>query len=100
TGDLAPALVRLAEMGQYGTYHVTNSGDCSWWELADYVVRRAGLAVTVERSTTAALQRPAPRPTYSVLNNQMAERVTGHRMPHWQDAADRYLMSLSSSSPA
>lgn len=93
TSDLAPALVRLAAAGQFGTYHVTNSGDCTWWDLASYVVRRAGLAAAVEKTTTSELGRPAPRPAYSVLNNQLYERATGQRMPHWQDAVDRYLAS-------
>jgi dTDP-4-dehydrorhamnose reductase len=93
TRDLAHMLVKLAESGQYGTYHVSNSGDCTWWELADYAVRKAGLTVQIEKTDTPSLARPAPRPRYSVLNNQMAERVTGERMPHWRDAVDRYLES-------
>ncbi len=95
TRDLAGTLVRLAESGQYGTYHATNAGDCTWWELAGYALRKAGLDAAVERTTTAALARPAPRPAYSVLHLQMTERVTGQRMPHWQDAVDRYLSSRS-----
>ena len=89
--DLADALVRLAGAGQCGTYHVTGSGDCTWWELACHVIRRAGLEVAVEKLTTEQLARPARRPAYSVLNNQFYEQVTGERMPHWQNAADRYL---------
>jgi dTDP-4-dehydrorhamnose reductase len=56
-------------------------------------VRKAGLSVPVDKTTTAALGRPAPRPSYSVLSNQLVERVTGQRMPHWRDAVDRYLDS-------
>jgi len=93
--DLAPALVRLASDGQFGTFHVTNSGDCTWWDLASYVVRRAGLTTTVEKTSTRELGRPAARPAYSVLNNQLYERATGQRMAHWQDAADRYLSTRS-----
>ncbi len=91
TFDLAPALVRLAEAGQYGTYHCTNSGECSWHELAVHVLRRSGLAASVARIDSATLARPALRPAYSVMSNLMFEHVTGHRMPHWQDAVDRYL---------
>ena len=98
THDLSATLVRLAESSQFGTCHVTNSGDCTWWELADYAVRRAGLNVPIERTTSAALNRPAPRPAYSVLSNLMAERVTGRRMPHWHEAVDRYLESRSHTS--
>jgi dTDP-4-dehydrorhamnose reductase len=91
THDLAQALIRLAEAGHYGTYHVTNSGDCTWYELANYAVQRSGLRAEIGRTNTASLGRPAPRPAYSVLSNLLFERVTGARLPHWQDAVDRYL---------
>lgn len=89
--DLAPALVKLAATGQYGTYHCTNSGECTWHDLAVHALRRAGLSVPVARIDSATLGRPAHRPAYSVLSNLMFEHVTGHRMAPWQDAVDRYL---------
>jgi dTDP-4-dehydrorhamnose reductase len=98
TKDLSATLVKLAESAQYGTYHVSNSGDCTWWELAEYAVRRAGLSVPVEKTTTDTIARPAPRPVYSVLSNLMAEKVTGQRMPHWREAVDRYLESRNHTS--
>lgn len=93
TQDLAGALLRLAEAGEYGTYHVTNSGDCTWFDLAAHVIARAGLHTSLERTTSTAFARPAPRPAYSVLSNLYFEHVTGARMPAWQDAADRYVAS-------
>jgi len=93
THDLARALVRLVEAAEFGTYHCTNSGECTWHELAEHVVARARADVPVERTTTAALARPAPRPAYSVLDGSWCEHVTGLRMPHWMDAVDRYLAS-------
>jgi dTDP-4-dehydrorhamnose reductase len=91
TRDLAAGLIALAATGQYGTYHITNSGDCTWYDLAAYAIGRAGLQVPLERTTTDAIARPAKRPAYSVLRNQFFEHATGTRMPHWQDAVDRYL---------
>jgi dTDP-4-dehydrorhamnose reductase len=94
TGDLARALVRLVATGEFGTYHCANGGDCTWHELAEHVVMRSGHDGPVERTTAAALARPAPRPAYSVLDGSWCEHVTGHRMPHWKDAVDRYLGSV------
>ncbi len=91
TSDLAGALLQLAEARQFGTYHVTNSGDCTWFDLASHVLRHVGLSVAVEPISTRALGRPAPRPAYSVLSNLLYEQVTGHRMPPWQEAVERYL---------
>ena len=94
TGDLARALVRLLAGGEFGTYHCTNGGDCTWHELAEHVVTRSGHGGPVERTTAAALARPATRPAYSVLDGSWCEHVTGQRMPHWKDAVDRYLGSV------
>src|SRR5439155_1286340 len=99
TRDLAPALIRLALSGQFGTYHVTSSGDCTWWELAQHVIRRSEARVEVHKITTTELGRPAPRPAYSVLCNQWYEHVTGDRMPAWHDAVDRYMESRSAHDP-
>jgi dTDP-4-dehydrorhamnose reductase len=93
THDLAPALVRLAEEAHYGTFHVTNAGETTWHELAVRVVQQSGAKVVVETTSTAALGRPAPRPAYSVLSNQLFEETTGARLPVWTDAVDRYLES-------
>jgi dTDP-4-dehydrorhamnose reductase len=91
TEDLATALISLAQSAQYGTYHVTNSGDCTWFDLAGYALQRAGLRTALEPTDSAAFARPAPRPAYSVLANHFYEHVTGLRMPHWQDAVDRFI---------
>ena len=91
TPDLAAQLVRLADGGHFGTFHCTNSGEATWYDLAEQALRVAGLDVKMERTTTARLGRPAPRPAYSVLDNTWAERVTGSRMPDWQDAVERHL---------
>ncbi len=91
TGDLAEAVVALLECRQFGTYHVTGSGDCTWYELALEACAVAGLGARVETITSAQLDRAAKRPAYSVLHNGSYEHVTGRRMPHWRDALQRYL---------
>ena len=91
TADLALGLIRLAERGAFGTFHCTNSGDCTWYDLAAHVLNRAGLEVGLERTDSGTLARPAPRPRYSVLNLQAFEQVSGLKMTSWSDAVDRYL---------
>lgn len=93
TGDLALALVRLAELGQFGTFHCTNSGECTWYDLAAHALERAGIKAKLERTDTVTLGRPAPRPRYSVLDNQSFQQATGMTMPAWEDAVSRYLAS-------
>ncbi len=91
THDLASALVRLADSGRLGTFHVTGSGDCTWFDLAARVLERAGLAASLARTDSAAIARPAKRPAYSVLDNGAYRDATGDALPDWKDAVDRYL---------
>jgi dTDP-4-dehydrorhamnose reductase len=91
TEDLAAGLVRLLASGQLGTFHCTNRGDCTWYELAAHALKRAGLSSPIARTDSATLARPAPRPAYSVLDTRWFEAATGMLLPPWTDAVDRYL---------
>jgi dTDP-4-dehydrorhamnose reductase len=77
--DLAQAVARLSIEARPGTYHVTNQGAVSWYELACAVFEAAGEnASRVKPIATADLDppRPAPRPRMSVLDNA-ALRLAG-----------------------
>ncbi len=95
TADLAQGLLRLMAAGQPGTYHCTNSGDCTWYDLAAHALGCAGLDVPLERADTASFPRPAKRPAYSVLSNERFEQVTGWRMPAWRDAVGRHVAATA-----
>lgn len=70
TPDLAGAISELIETDYYGIYHLTNSGSCSWCEFAKYIFEVADVDVKVIPVTASEFARPAPRPSYSVLNNR------------------------------
>lgn len=70
TQDLAEAISELIETDYYGIYHLTNSGSCSWCEFANYIFDVADADVNVVPVTAADFARPAPRPSYSVLENR------------------------------
>lgn len=70
TLDLAQAIAKLIESDYYGVYHITNSGSCSWFDFAKYIFEIADLDVKVTPVTAAEFARPAPRPSYSVLENK------------------------------
>ena len=89
TGHLAPALVDVAEDATLtGIFHAAGGGRCSWHELAQETVRRAGLDVPVEPVTSAQFVRPAPRPAWSVLGT---DRVGGPVLPPWEDGLQGHL---------
>ncbi len=91
TVDLAGALADLADSKAYGTYHVTNSGSASWYELAKTVVYAAGLNASIAPCKTREFPRPAARPGNSVLDPFPLKQVIGYNLPGWEDAARRYL---------
>jgi dTDP-4-dehydrorhamnose reductase len=93
--DLARAIVSLCRKGARGIVHVTNSGNCSWFEFAQEIVKDAGLAVEVRPVSSAQMARPAPRPAYSVLSATSLQHY-GIEMPEWKDALRRYLKERAS----
>jgi dTDP-4-dehydrorhamnose reductase len=94
TRDLASALVQLCRASARGIVHVTNSGNCTWYEFAREIVRESELPTAVKPVTTAEFPRPAQRPAYSVLSHDSLHAYNV-RMPEWQDALQRYLASAS-----
>lgn len=84
TVDLAQALCTLLDK-PYGTYHITNSGSCTWYELAREAMQYADTC-NISPCSSAAFVRPAQRPTYSILNNNKLPAL-----PTWQDAVQRYM---------
>jgi dTDP-4-dehydrorhamnose reductase len=81
---LARTSLALVRAGAGGTYHVTDGGKCTWYELAREIARLTGSACRVEPCTSAEFPRPAPRPAYSVLDISATEQLVG-AMPHWTD---------------
>jgi len=88
--DLARAIIQSCHKAATGIVHVTNAGDCSWFQFASEIVQRAGLSTQVRPTSTQQMARPAPRPAYSVLSAKSRQRY-GLEMPDWHDALGRYL---------
>jgi dTDP-4-dehydrorhamnose reductase len=88
--DLARAIVRLCRKDASGIVHVTNAGDCTWFEFARDIIGGAGLATVVRPVSSQQMARPAPRPSYSVLSATRL-RALGIEMPSWRDSLRRYL---------
>lgn len=91
TRDLAQAIKALLDHGCSGTYHVANSGFCSWNEFAKAIFAAAHVSITVTAMTTAALNRPAQRPLYSTLDCSKLTAATGFQPRPWRDALQEYL---------
>lgn len=97
TEDLAPAIKHLVVARLPGTFHVTNSGTASWFDVAQATFAAAGLdPQRVVPITTAEYPTPAKRPAYSVLDNA-ALRLQGlPSLPEWHDPLERLVKELTS----
>jgi dTDP-4-dehydrorhamnose reductase len=89
--DLAHHLLKLAATDEYGVYHCTNNGECSWYEFAETFLSLSGLTYTLEPCTTTEYPRPAKRPAHSSLENRMLRITVGDEMRPWQDAVTAYM---------
>lgn len=80
---LANTTLALLAKNARGTFHVTDSGECTWFEFAREIVRLAQHDCQVEPCSTAEFPRPAKRPAYSVLDLEPTETLIG-KMPDWR----------------
>lgn len=90
SADLARAIIELCHKDARGIVHVTNSGNCSWFEFAREIVKQGGMKTEIRRVRTDQMPRPARRPAYSVLSAVSLQRL-GISMPTWQNALARYV---------
>lgn len=92
TRDLSLALSAIVATRNYGTYHVCNSESCSWCGFAKEILRIWGNSrVKVVPVETARLERPAARPSFSVLDTSLFERTFGSSLRSWREALAEYL---------
>lgn len=96
--DLAYEMLCLAATDNYGVYHCTNEGTCSWFDFASAVVDATGIACAKESLTSAEYKRRFPqsadRPAYSSLRNKRLEETIGNAMRPWRDALATYMENL------
>lgn len=91
TQDLARQIAQLIEAPDYGTYHMTNAGACTWYEFAGEIFRLAGLQPEVRAITSDEFNAPARRPPYSVLQNQALQALGMNPMRPWREALADYI---------
>ncbi|EAP96897.1 dTDP-4-dehydrorhamnose reductase [Janibacter sp. HTCC2649] len=96
TADLAEAIPRLVEAdAQGGVWHGTGSGQTTWFDFARAIFEELGLdPERVTPTTTASFPRPAPRPTFSVLDDAKWRTHGLDPLPHWRDGLNRAAPSV------
>jgi dTDP-4-dehydrorhamnose reductase len=91
TVDVARAVRILTATDCYGLYHLTNAGQCSWYEFAQAIFESAKLQPDLIPVTSSAFAARAKRPNYSVLDNQRLRDRGFPELPHWREALGTYI---------
>lgn len=93
--DLAYHILKLIETEEYGVYHCTGKGECSWYDFASEIMKLAGRDCKVNPCTSAEYKAMYPnsakRPEYSSLDNMMLRCTIGDEMRDWKDALKTFM---------
>jgi dTDP-4-dehydrorhamnose reductase len=91
TADLAENVSLLLEHESYGIYHMTNAGECSWFDFAKEALRLAGVTAQITAVSTEEYGAKAQRPAYSVLDNTRMRALGIEEFRPWQSALADYI---------
>jgi dTDP-4-dehydrorhamnose reductase len=92
TPDVAAAVWHIVRAGRPGIYHVSGSGETSWYDFAREILRREGIGAALTAVTAQEFGARAKRPAYSVLGHGALRRLGHAALPAWTDGLAAYLV--------
>lgn len=92
--DLAYHILLVAATENYGIYHCTGTGECTWYDFACEIVKLSNIPCEVSPCSTVASGRKAVRPAYSSLDNLHLRQTVGDFMREWKPALKEYIDRL------
>ena len=94
TYDLAKLLCDMVNTEKYGVYHATNSGNCSWAEFAEEILKDAGIPIKINYLTTKQYPTRAKRPKNSCLSKRKLIDNGFSQLRDWHEALADYIKIL------
>ena len=95
--DLAHVLLQLAATQEYGIYHCTGEGICSWYDFAAAIIAGGKVDATVAPCTSPEYKAKHPesadRPAWSALDNRMLRCTIGNPVRPWQEALEVFFQN-------
>ena len=95
--DLAHHLLKLAVTEEYGVYHCTGEGECTWFDFATQIMKEFNIDCKVEPCTSDEFPSPTKRPEFSSLDNLMLRCTVGNEMRDWKVALKEYAKNIDES---
>ena len=91
--DLAVLLCDMVMSGEFGVFHATNEGFCSWAEFAAEIIRLSGSKCKIIPIPTEQYPTKAMRPRNSRMSKASLGKAGFARLPEWHDALWRYFQN-------
>ena len=91
TIEIAHQLTLLSKTDDYGIYHATSEGSCTWYEFARVIFDLTGTKVRLEKARPGDFPTKARRPQNSVLENAALKARSLNVFTHWRTGLENYL---------
>jgi dTDP-4-dehydrorhamnose reductase len=92
TEDAAAGVLAAVKAGLEGTWHLPNTGSCSRYGWAEFVLKTLGLKKKMVPGRMSDFNLPARRPGFSVMSNAAIARELGITIPGWKDSVKKFLL--------
>ena len=89
--DLAYYSWELLKTKKYGLYHLSNDGEASKYEQAEYVLDKIGWHGKLNRAKTKDFNLKAERAKYTKLASNKLEKTINMKIPSWQNGINMFL---------
>jgi len=95
TFDLVEYTIKVIENGEFGLYHISGNGQCSWFEYAQSILHLASIKTKVYPVSSAEYGALAPRPAYSVLDHFHLRNTVGDNIPLWPETLKKQFHTIN-----
>jgi len=90
--DLAETIIKIIlsnikkpTINNYGIYHFSNEGQCSWYGFAKEIFRVNNISINLQPIPTISYSTPTERPKYSVFDKTKIKTAFGVEVKHWKE---------------
>lgn len=83
---LASSIIKLINCNKLGVYNITNSGYCSKFEFAKFILNLFDIKTNLISCSSDEYKSPAKRPSFSALDNQKFRNEVSSDEVTWQQA--------------
>lgn len=84
--DLVHVVLNVILTEEYGLYHATGEGECTWYDFTKKIFEYSGIVTEVKPVKSEEFKSRAERPKYSVLNNLHLKSINKNYMRAWEVA--------------